>query len=61
MTDALPHLLLYLAGIDSKHYHPANNLIAPEYNESRPRILKGQTDYDEVKKASEKILPSIGG
>ena len=61
MTDALPHLLLYLAGIDSKHYQPANNLIAPEYNESRPRILKGQTDYDEVKKASEKILPSIGG
>ena len=48
MTDALPHLLVYLAGIHSKDYHPEYNLIAPEYNEMRPRILKGTTDYDKL-------------
>lgn len=46
MTDALPHLLLYLAGIHSKEYKPEQNILAPEYNEHRPRILKNTTDYD---------------
>lgn len=48
MTDALPHLLLYLAGIHTPEYNPQLNLIAPEYNEFRPRILKLQTDYDKL-------------
>lgn len=46
MTDALPHLLLYLAGISSKDYHAEYNVLSPDYNEMRPRILKGTTDYD---------------
>lgn len=50
MTDALPHLLLYLAGIHTKDYHAEYNLISPEYNENRPRILKGTTDYDKLDK-----------
>jgi heptose-I-phosphate ethanolaminephosphotransferase len=50
MTDALPHLLLYLGGIHSKDYHEEYNLISPKYNENRPRILKGTTDYDKLKK-----------
>ena len=48
MTDALPHLLLYLAGIHCPDYHPEYNVIAPQYNEKRPRILKGTTDYDKL-------------
>lgn len=48
MTDALPQLLLYLAGIKTKDYREENNLISPKYNESRPRILKGTTDYDKL-------------
>ena len=48
MTDALPHLLLYLAGIKAKDYREANNLISPQYDESRPRILKATTDYDKL-------------
>jgi len=48
MTDALPHLLLYLAGISSKDYHAEYNILSPEYDEMRPRIIKGTTDYDEV-------------
>lgn len=48
MTDALPHLLLYLGGISSPHYRENLNLISPEYDEQRPRILKNQTDYDRL-------------
>lgn len=48
MTDALPHLLLYLAGIHAKDYHEEYNLLSPKYNENRPRILKGTTDYDKL-------------
>ena len=50
MTDALPHLLLYLAGISTPDYHPEYNLISPQYDEMRPRILKGYCDYDKLKK-----------
>lgn len=49
MTDALPHLLLYLAGIHCPYYRPDLNILAPEYNARRPRLLKHQTDYDKVK------------
>jgi len=50
MTDALPHLLLYLGGISSPHYRESLNVISPEYDEQRPRILKDAVDYDELKK-----------
>jgi heptose-I-phosphate ethanolaminephosphotransferase len=48
MTDALPHLLLYLAGIHSKDYHAEYNILSPDYDERRPRIIKGTVDYDKV-------------
>lgn len=50
MTDALPHLLMYLAGIHCPYYRDELNLLSPQYNENRPRILKHQTDYDEITK-----------
>ena len=46
MTDALPHMLMYLAGIHSKDYHPEFNILSPEYNEKRPRLMKDRVDYD---------------
>ena len=46
MTDALPHMLLYLAGIHTKDYRPEHNILSSEYNEKRPRLLKGVVDYD---------------
>ena len=49
MTDALPHMLLYLAGIASPHYNAKYNILSPEYDEMRPRILKGKTDYDKLR------------
>lgn len=48
MTDALPHMLLYLAGINTPDYSPELNLLSPEYNEARPRILKNTADYDKL-------------
>jgi len=50
MTDALPHLLLYLAGIHTPSYQPRYNILSPEYDEKRPRILKNVTDYDMLKR-----------
>lgn len=48
MTDALPHLMLYLAGIGSKDYHAEYNILSPDYDEMRPRVIKGKVDYDKL-------------
>ena len=53
MTDALPHMLLYLAGIHTKDYHSEYNILSPQYNEMRPRILKNTTDYDKLSRPSD--------
>ncbi len=49
MTDALSHLLLYLAGISAPDYHAEYNVISDKYDETRPRILKGTADYDKLR------------
>jgi heptose-I-phosphate ethanolaminephosphotransferase len=49
MTDVLPHLLLYLGGISTPLYREELNIISPDYDQKRPRILKGVTDYNEIK------------
>ena len=49
MTDALPHMLVWLAGISSKDYRPEYNLLSPQYDERRPRILKHSADYDKLR------------
>lgn len=48
MTDALAHMLLYLGGIHAHDYKEQLNLLSPEYDENRPRILKKTTDYDKL-------------
>ena len=53
MTDCLAHLLLYLGGIYTKDYREAYNVISPNYNSERPRILKGTTDYNTLKRNGE--------
>lgn len=50
MTDALPHLLLYLGGISTPLYREELNVISPAYNVNRPRILRGETDYNTLRK-----------
>lgn len=51
MTDALPHLMTWLAGISTKDYHDEYNILSPNYNETRPRILKNSADYDKLREA----------
>ena len=50
MIDALPHFLLYLGGISTPLYRSELNVISPDYDPRRPRILKGTTDYNQLKK-----------
>ena len=50
MIDALPHLLMYLGGISTPLYREELNVISPAYDMKRPRILKGETDYNALKK-----------
>lgn len=38
-----------LAGISTKDYHAQYNLLSPEYDASRPRILKNKADYDKLR------------
>ncbi len=54
MTDAVPHLMVWLAGISSKDYHDQYNVLSPNYDESRPRILKNSVDYDKLRDAARK-------
>ncbi len=49
MIDVLPHLLLYLGGISTPLYREELNVISPKYDMKRPRILKGVTDYNQLK------------
>ena len=48
MTDALPHMLLYLAGIHTELYKESQNVLDDHYDEHRPRVLKHEVDYDVV-------------
>lgn len=54
MTDALPHMLLYLAGISTPYYNERYDLLSPNYDENRPRLLKGVTDYDRLRREAGK-------
>ena len=48
MTDAMSHLLLGLAGIKCKAYRPELDLLSPQYNEKRQRLMQHLVDYDEI-------------
>lgn len=48
MTDDLPHLLLYLAGISCEYYRAEKNLISPLYDVNRKRMVNGKYDYNQI-------------
>ena len=48
MTDDLPHLLLYLAGIHCKDYQETRSLISNSFNAKRKRLISGEIDYDSI-------------
>jgi len=55
MTDGLPQLFLWLAGIYSRWNDDARNLLSTQY-ECKPRFIAGDTDYDHI--CSVKSTPS---
>lgn len=46
MTDDLPHLLFYLAGIKTKDYKRERNVISPYFNNARHRLVLQNIDYN---------------
>lgn len=50
MTDDIPHLLLYLAGIHCSYYKENRCLISERFNNKRKRFIEGKVDYDKVVK-----------
>ena len=48
MTDDLPHLLFYLAGIKIKDYKAERNLISPYFNNAHHRLVLRNIDYDQT-------------
>lgn len=49
MTDVVAHTLVYLAGISTPAYNEKYNILSPNYDEHRPRIIKNTVDYDTLK------------
>lgn len=49
MSDAQSHLLMGLAGIHTSCYKPEYDLLSPQYNANRKRMLKHEVDYDTLK------------
>jgi len=54
MTDDISHVLLYLAGIHCKEYDDTRNLLSPNFNTKRPRLLRGRVDYDKLIESEKK-------
>jgi len=48
MTDNLAQVLLHLAGIHTKWYKAEDDLLSGDYDEKRPRLVRRQTDYDDL-------------
>lgn len=56
MTDDLCHMLFWLGGIECKYYEESRNLLSPNFNSSRKRILKNRFDYDRLMEEEAKKL-----
>lgn len=49
IATLLPFMLFHLAGIDHADYNPSLDILSPLYDESRPRIIRDDVYYDEIK------------
>ena len=47
ITDGIPQILLYLAGISSEWNNGSHNLLSPDY-QCKKRIISGYVDYDSL-------------
>ena len=49
LTDGIPQIVLWLAGINCSWTDESRNLLSPQY-QSKSRIIDGKTDYDKLMK-----------
>ena len=54
MTDDLPHLMLYLAGIKSRDYKETRCIINNNFDITRKRLVSGKIDYDSIVNSTNK-------
>lgn len=47
-TDDIGHMLLYIGGISCPDYNERNNILSPNYNIKKRRMLRNNTDYDKL-------------
>ena len=45
MIDALSHVILGLTGVKSKYYRQEMDLLHPEYDSSRKRLMQHAVEY----------------
>ena len=50
IATLLPFALFHLAGISHQDYKPQLDILSPEFDESYPRIIREDIDYDELMK-----------
>jgi heptose-I-phosphate ethanolaminephosphotransferase len=48
IATMMPFVLFHLAGIGHADYRPELDILSPEYDESRPRIIREDVYYDEL-------------
>lgn len=48
ISSDLCHLLFYLGGISIPDYQEKRNILSPQYDKARKRIIGSSTDYDEL-------------
>ena len=48
MTDQIGQMLLFLGGIETKWFKNKDNILDENFNEKRKRIIKNDTNYDEL-------------
>ena len=50
IATLLPFALFHLAGISQEDYLPSLDILSPDYDESRPRIIRDDVCYDELER-----------
>ena len=50
IATMMPFVLFHLAGINHADYKPELDLLSPEYDETQPRVIREDVDYDELMK-----------
>ena len=53
ISSDLPHVLMWLGGIDCIEYKDNRNILSSQYDTGRKRIIRGDVDYDELMRGAD--------